>query len=188
MNAVLDASASPRHRMTEDEYLRLPEDGNKWELVEGEPVAVPTSFDHDLIKMLLLSRLLPIAMPLGYVTGGEAGCRMRGGNIRIPDVSFTRRERISEVRPQPGFGAAAPDLCVEILSPSEEPADVARKVDEYFESGATLVWHLFPQTRTLRVFATPTVSVERGPEDDLDGGTLLPGFRCRVGDLFDTGL
>lgn len=174
--------------ITEEEFLRLPDDGRKWELVEGKPVELPTFFDHDVISSLLLARLLPIALPLGYVTTGQSGCRMRSGNIRVPDVSFTRRERINEVRPQPGFGAAAPDLCVEIISSTEEADDIARKVEEYFASGAVLVWHLYPEEQFIEVFTSPTVSIRRTGTDELDGGDLLSGFRCPVASLFETGL
>jgi Uma2 family endonuclease len=173
---------------TEDDLRNVPEDGCKYELVQGELTRVPTFFEHDLISSILLSYLLPIAQPLGFVTTGQAGVRMRSGNVRVPDVSFTRRERIREVYPRPGFGTASPDLCVEIISDSESPGDIEEKVVEYFASGAICVWHLLPETRQVRVFDSPFKSAILAEADELEGGSLLPGFHVRVGDLFSLGL
>ena len=173
---------------TEADLQGLPDDGYKYELVEGELTRAPTFFEHDLISGILLSHLLPIAQPLGFVTTGQAGGRMRSGNIRVPDVSFTRRGRIREVYPHPGFGAAAPDLCVEIISDSETPADIDSKVAEYFASGASCVWHLLPGTQQVQVFTSPFASALLSEGETLEGGDLLPHFRVRVSDLFALGL
>lgn len=181
-------AAPPRKVYTDEELVRLPKDGYKYEVVDGELMRMPTFFEHDFVRMLLLSRLLPIAMPLGYLTGGEAGCRMQGGNLRVPDVSFTRKSRIHEILPRPGFSIGAPDLCIEIISSSEEPTDTQRKVHEYFQSGASQVWHILPDTTIVKVFTSPWESVTLAGDDALDGGELIPGFQMRVGDLFDIGL
>ncbi len=104
------AAAPARRRFTEADLLSVPDDGFKYELVAGELTRLPTFFEHDLIRSILLGYLLPIAQPLGFVPTGQAGARMRNGNARIPDVSFTRRESIREIYPRPGFATAAPDL------------------------------------------------------------------------------
>jgi len=83
-----------------------------------------------------------------------------------------------------GFVEFAPDLAAEIISPSEEPADMARKVGEYFVSGAQQVWHMFPETRTLIVFRSPSNATIYQPDDEIDMNDLLPGFHSRVADLF----
>jgi Uma2 family endonuclease len=84
------------------------------------------------------------------------------------------------------FGTFAPDLCIEIISPSEGKADMVRKVEEYFASGAEQVWHLFPETQTLIVYTSPTASALYTHEQDLDGGALLPGFWSQVEALLET--
>lgn len=68
--------------------------------------------------------------------------------------------------------------------PSEEREEKARKVREYFTAGAQQVWHMFPETQALRVFLSPTEYTAYGPQDEIDGGDLLPGLHCRVADLF----
>ena len=177
--------AAAKPRMTEDEFMRLPDDGRKYELVDGEPKEVPTSVRHDIIAGNLYTALRPLTRGRGFLTMGQAGFRMVTRNLRSPDVSFTRKERFPGGVPPEGFGDEAPDLCVEVISPSEEPAEIARKVREYFASGARLVWHLFPETRTAKVFTSPTADATLDPDDELDGGDLLPGFVCRVADLFE---
>ncbi len=172
------------HLMTEAEFLRLPDYGRKWELVNGGVKEVPTSFLHDPIVFLLSQLLGPFLRGRGGISLGQAGFRMRGGNVRVPDLSFTRRERLPGGSVPNTFGEAAPDLCVEIISPSEDRADMACKVEEYFASGAVLVWHIFPDTQTVLVFTSPAHSITLNAGDTLTGGDLLPGFSCHVADLF----
>ena len=177
--------AVAKARMSEQEFIRLPDDGRKYELVNGEPRTVPTGVEHDAIGANLVLLLGPYVKGRGYMTISGAGFRMSNGNIRCPDVSFTRKDRLPDGRPPKGFGGAAPDLAVEIISPSENAADSDAKVQEYFESGARQVWHLLPETNRVVVYTSPSDIRAYGMEDEIDGGDLLPGFRCRVAELFD---
>jgi Uma2 family endonuclease len=109
---------------------------------------------------------------------------MKSGNIRSPDVSFTLKERFPDGRPPKGFGDLAPDLCIEIISPSEDEEDGSRKVEEYFAAGAQQVWHLFRETQQVTVYRSSAEKKIYQADEEIDGGDLLPGFRCRVADLF----
>lgn len=180
--------AIARPRMTEEEFLRLPDNGRKYELVDGEAKEAPASFEHDAIGANIIALLMPVARGHGVIASSQAGFRMVNRNIRCPDVSFTLKERLPGGRPNKGFGDAAPDLCIEIISPSEDKKDMERKVREYFSADAQYVWHLFPETQRLRIYTSPTDSTLYEAEDEIDGGDVLPGFRCRVADLFDVGL
>lgn len=173
-----------QRRMTEAEFMRLPDDGHKYELVDGEPKEVPTSFPHDLIAAVVHLAIAPFAKGIGYITLGQTGYRMVSGNIRCPDIGFTLKTRFPDgVLPQ-GFGDFAPDLCIEIISPSEERADMERKVREYFAAGASIVWQMFPEAQRIVVFTSPEIETVYASDDVIDAGTLLPGFRCLVADLF----
>jgi Uma2 family endonuclease len=175
-----------RPRLSEAEFLRLPDDGRKYELVEGEPREVPTSFEHDHVGVNLLFLLGPHTRGRGYLTMAQAGFRMRSGNIRCPDTSFTRKERLPGGKPPRGFADGAPDLAVEIISPSEERAEILAKLTDYFESGAQQVWYVLPETRQVVVYTSPFESHTLGADDELTGGDLLPTFPCRVSELFLT--
>lgn len=171
-------------RVTEEEFMRLPQDG-KYELVDGEVRKVPANHIHDIIGARLILRLGPFVENIGYLASSQAGLRMTNKNIRCPDLSLTPYDRFPDEEPPPGFGNFAPDLCVEIISPSEDRLDMQRKVEEYFASGARLVWQLFPEEKQVKVFAAPDRVTTLHAEDELDGGDLIPDFRCRVADLFD---
>jgi Uma2 family endonuclease len=173
--------------MTEEQFLRLPDDGRKYELVNGEMKEVPTSPWHEEIGAWIISLLMPFARGKGSLTGSSAGFRMAGGNIRAPDVGFTRRERLpAGGATRRGFGGYTPDLCIEIISPSETQEDRNEKLREYFASGARQVWHLFPEVERVIVYTSPTQTTTYEADDGIEVGDLLPGFRCRVKELFAT--
>lgn len=176
--------AVARQVITEEQFMRLPQDGRKHELVNGEVKEVPTGWKHDAIVALLIALLFPFAKGRGVLTASQAGFRMVGGNLRSPDVSFTVKERIPGGKLPTGFGDLAPDLCIEVISPSEDMADALRKVSEYFASGARLVWHLFPEDQRLVAYTSATQSETFTAGDDVEAGDLLPGFRSTVADLF----
>ena len=145
---------------------------------------MPRTRKHDLIVFWLGYLIMPYAIDLGMLTAPQAGYRMAGGNLRVPDFSFTRFDRFPNSEVPDGFIEFAPDLAVEIISPSEQPGDMARKVGEYFASGAQQVWHMFPETKTVIVFRSPLESKTYQPDDELDLSDILPGFRRRVSELF----
>ena len=173
------------HEITDEYLLRLPNPpGGKWELVEGRLQEVPTTGKHDQIVIWLGYLMMPYAIDLGMLTASQAGYRMSGGNLRVPDFAFTRYDRFPNSEVPDGFVEFAPDLAVEIISPSEEPGDMARKVSEYFASGARQVWHMFPEMQTVTVFYSSAESIIYQPEDELDLSDIFPGFRTRVSGLF----
>ena len=148
-----------KRKLTEAEFLRLPDNGRKYELVDGEAKGVPTAHDHAVIGMRLGAQILGCASSRrGYVAGSQAGFRMLNGNIRRPDVAFTLKARLPDGKPSKGFEDGAPDLAVEIVSPNEDAADLLRRVGEYFASGAQQVWLLFPETRTVSLYTSNSSS------------------------------
>jgi Uma2 family endonuclease len=173
--------------MTEDEFMRLPDDGRKFELVDGEARQVTTKQRHEFIIGWLISLMMPFARGRGALLAGGAGFRMTNGNIRCPDVSFIRREDLPGGQVPDSLGESAPELCIEVISASEDMRDAGRKVGEYFASGARQVWHMFPDKQTLTVFDSPTETRQYGPEDEITLPEILPGFRARVTELFGAG-
>ena len=163
--------------------MRLPHDGRKWKLVNGEAREVPTSYEHDIIGATIIALLRPAATGIGFVGGSQAGFRMASGNVRSPDVSFMRESRLTNGKPSKGFQEGAPDLCVEIISLSEESAEMRRKVSEYFASGAQQVCHLFPETEQVIVYTSPLENRTHEAGDEIEANDLLPGFHCLVSEL-----
>ncbi len=182
---VASRTARKKARLTEEEFLRLPDDGRKYELVDGEAKEVPAGHKHDVIGANLIVRIASYARGRGYLAGSQAGFRMITGNIRSPDVAFTLKERLPEGKPSEGFEEGAPDLAIEIVSPNEDKTDLLRKIGEYFASGAKQVWLLFPETQTVKVYTDPFEMRTLHADDEITGGELLPGFRCLVRELFE---
>ena len=84
-----------------------------------------------------------------------------------------------------GFFPGAPDLAVEVVSPTDAAAEVQRKVREYFDAGAQQAWVVYPDLREVMVFRSVRESVTLAAADTLDGGALIPGFVCPVAQLFE---
>lgn len=182
--AIAEAEIKSGIRMTEDELMRLPDDGCLYELVDGFAVGKPwATFRAGVIAANLIGLLGPYARGRGVMTIGNAGFRMKNGNIRVPATSFTRKERLPGGHAPNGFGDLAPDLCVEIIRPAEEGPE-SQKVGEYFDGGAKQVWHVFPETQQVIVFTSPTETRTLEAEDTLTADGILPGFSCRVSDIF----
>lgn len=173
-----------KRRWTEADLLCLPDDGRKYELVNGRLVEVPTGARHGQICVRLSAKLYYTAEGRVSVFDSGTGFRMAQGNIRSPDVSVMRTERLPDGKAPEGFVDGAPDLAVEVISPSETMGAVLTKIVEYFESGAQEVWLLFPERKQVHRYRAELVVEVLNEDDTLNGAPLLPNFTVRVGDLF----
>jgi Uma2 family endonuclease len=173
-----------KRRWTEADLLCLPDDGRKYELVDGRLVEVPTGGRHGKIAVELCVRLYPATKPWATMFDSSTGFRMAQGNIRSPDVSVMRTERLPDGKAPEGFVDGAPDLAIEVISPSETMSALLTKMAEYFESGAQEVWLLFPERKQVHRYRAELVVEVLNEDDTLNGAPLLPDFTVRVGDLF----
>jgi Uma2 family endonuclease len=172
-------------RATEDDLRATPRDGRKYELVDGEIRVSPTGARHGQVCVNLVVALTNFARErgLGQVLESSTGFRLVSGNVRSPDVSFIAAKRLGG-RPLPDdFSELPPDLAVEVLSPSERPRHVLDKVGEYLEAGVRLVWVIDPQKAKAVVYTSLSDVTELTGNDELDGGEVLPGFRCRLTEI-----
>jgi Uma2 family endonuclease len=104
--------------------------------------------------------------------------------VRAPDLAFIRRERIPVAGIPRGFWPGAPDLAVEVISPGDTYTEVEEKVNEWLSAGTRMVLVLNPRTRMVTIYTSPAEVVRLAESDTLDGGEVLPGFSCRVTELF----
>ena len=124
---------------------------------------------------------------LGTVLGADGMVRFFPGLVRVPDVSFFARGKLS--RSKHGSTPIAPvaaDLVVEVVSKSNTKPEIARKLREYFAAGSRLAWVVEPKSQTVRVHTAPDQFVVLGVDDSLDGGSVLPGFRLGIHHLFES--
>jgi Uma2 family endonuclease len=124
---------------------------------------------------------------LGYVAGADGTLRMKSGHVRLPDVTFVSVDDVPNgVIPREPIPVLPPTLAVEVVSESNTAEEMRLKIQEYFESGARVVWLVYPKTRTVAVFdhfaAEPAQTLTE--EDTLDGGQVLPGFAIAVSEVF----
>lgn len=172
---------------TEESLMSLPDNGNKYEIVKGKLKMNPAGFEHESIGARLISALEKFVREnkLGIVCGSSAGYWMKSGNFRSPDVSFVGKERLKGFkRPPKGFFKGAPDLAVEILSPSDTVEGLHEKIVEYFNNGSHLVWVINPEEQIVLIYHTQQPEKLLRKEDNLYGEDIVPGFSLSVSDLF----
>jgi Uma2 family endonuclease len=176
--------AATRPTATEADLLRMPDDGWKYELVDGEIRRLsPAGGPHGRIAAELTFRLVAHVRQVksGHVFDSSTGFRLTGGNVRAPDVSFVSFDRLPEI-PE-GYVPVAPDLAIEILSPDDGPRYVLEKVGEYLDAGVRLVWVIDPKHRKAIVYRSVSDVRTLAIDDALDGEEVLPGFRCVLRDV-----
>jgi Uma2 family endonuclease len=181
------ASMRIKSPATEEDLLQMPDDGFKYELVDGEIIASPSGFYSSAVAARI-SHLLQMYTdnnPVGLVAGADAGIRLPDGNVRSPDVSVVRIEKLPDGKPPRTFGAFAPDLAVEVLSPSDSHRLIADKIGEYLQCGVSLVWLVDPDAKSVTVFRSLTDVQNLKSGDTITADPVLTGFSCTVDRFFD---
>lgn len=174
--------------LTIEEFERLPDDDTRCELVRGRVVREPPAgFEHGRLANRILYLLTRFVEEHG---GGEIVASETGfvlfddpPTVRAPDAAFVAAGRVPSPAPA-GFGRLAPDLAVEVISPSNTLAELHAKVTDYLDAGTRLVWALDPGTRTITVYRSRKEIRLLAGGDELDGEDVLPGFRVRSSKIF----
>jgi Uma2 family endonuclease len=177
-----------QHRLTAQEFWCLPTTDARRELVRGEVIeTMPPGGRHGAIAVVLamLLRLWTERIGGGYV-GVEAGFILSHApdTVRGPDVSYVRADRIPASGIPEGFWTIAPDVAVEIVSPSETADEVREKVRDFLAAGTPLVWTLYPRTREVIAHTGDGLARTYTEADVLAQPDVLPGFTCNVAELF----
>jgi len=183
-------SATLTKPVTADELLAMPDDGYRYELVKGELIrmAPPPGSEHGEVTMNLAGPLYQHVKSndLGVVYAAETGFKLESNpdTVRAPDIAFVRRARVQETGRMAGYMSGAPDLAVEVVSPSDRVSRVEEKVAEWLEGGARMVWVVSPKLHTLTVYRSLTDIVTLTEKDKLDGGEVVLGFHMNVAEIF----
>jgi Uma2 family endonuclease len=176
--------------LTVEDLYTMPDDGYKHELQSGMLVSEPLpGFRHGRV-MLRIGELLGAHVRsnrLGVVLACDSGFILarKPDTVRGPDVAFVAMERFEKSGDTARAFTGAPDLAVEVLSPSNTPASVRAKVADYLAAGARCVWVVDSGARTVEVYPSLLSPRVLGEDDPLDGGDVIPGFRVRVGEIFE---
>ena len=176
--------------LTADDLLRLYGKGVRGELIRGVLYeTMSAGVNHGKIVINLGSELRYFVKPrrLGSLMGSDTGIILERNpdTVREPDIAFISAAKMPLGMDIPGYSEAVPDLVVEIASPSDSRREVNAKVQMWLSYGVRLVWAVYPTTRTVETHprhGAPTLFTD---VDTLDGDDVLPGFTCKVSDIFD---
>jgi Uma2 family endonuclease len=126
------------------------------------------------------------AHQLGTVYAAETGFQLTQDpdTVRAPDVAFVSRQRGAAVGEIEGYWPGAPDVAVEVISPSDRYTDVEDKVVEWLEAGSRMVIVVNPRQRSMMVYHSRTDMIRLTEEDTLDGGDVVPGWQLSIKEMF----
>lgn len=181
--------ATTENRLFTGEELAAMRDVGPCELVNGRVVPItPTGDDHGAIEANIAAELRAYVRDrnLGKVRSGEVGIYVRRNpdTVRAADVLFISHDRYAQ-RTSSVFLDVAPELIVEILSPSDSWTEVTQKLREYFAIGVRLVWVADPGARMIYAYRSLTDIREFTENGVLPGDDILPGFSVPVARLFE---
>ncbi len=175
--------------LTAEDLFNLPADNMRHELVKGELITMPpSSGEHGLRTFNIAALLGPFIKRnnLGVGLGAETGFLITRNpdTVRAPDCAFVRTERMPAENMRKKFWPLAPDLAVEVLSPSESASEVLEKIDEWLAAGTRLVWVVDPEKKNVRVYAPNRQPQVLHLKDRLSGEDVLPGLSVDVAEIF----
>jgi Uma2 family endonuclease len=180
--------SSTTQLMTWESFEKLPDgDGYHRELIEGElQILPPPKSGHTEVAYRILQALVSAAAVADARAFPEAGYKLSANppSWVQPDVSVLRNARRKQTKHEDYF-LGAPELAVEVVSPSESASDLDRKVDLMLTAGSLAVWVVYPEERRVRVFLPDGTSHRRVTDDTLSLPELLPGWELPVARLFE---
>jgi Uma2 family endonuclease len=181
--------ATTEKLMTAEEFEQLPDDGKRYELIDGElREMAPTVNWHGEVETNLTALLHTHvrAHGLGRVSCGEILyiVRRNPDRVRAADIAFIRQERVPPLEARQHIMEVIPDLIVEILSKLDTVEEISGKIDDWLGAGAQMLWVIDPFRRTVTIYQPGRDPTLLGEHAILEGDPLVPGFRCTVAEIF----
>jgi Uma2 family endonuclease len=189
MTIATEQAKSKATIWTDEEFMALPDHGDRYEIIDGELVTLGNSgMEHGNIGIFLggLIEIFVRQHRLGVTCDSSTAFKMKGGNKRSPDISFVSRDKLQGLAELPdGFLDGAPDLAIEVLSPNNTIAEIDQKIVEYFENGSRLVWVINLKLHYVLVYRS-ALEPDRllKQSDSLDGEDVIAGFTMPLFELF----
>jgi Uma2 family endonuclease len=185
---VLPARTDATAPLTAEGRYDPPSSELRYELVSGQlRVSEPAGFGHTTLTMRLERRMLAFVEQhgLGDIAGADGAFVLSRDpdTARAPDVGFVRAERRPPRDVVHEFFEGAPDLAVEVISPTDRATELMEKVDDYLAAGTRLVWVVDPQNGRVATYLSGGVGRVLRGGDTPDGGDGIPGFTCPVTEL-----
>jgi Uma2 family endonuclease len=171
------------------EQLLEREDGHRFELIDGKLVERKMGAWSSQVALNIMGLLREYVHPkkLGKLFGTDCGYQIfadKPNQVRYPDGSFIAKGRLPEDKTPGGYVRIAPDLAVEAVSPNDTAEEVEAKRIAFLRAGVRLLWVIYPESRTVHVYRKGGGAAALEEGDELTGEDVLPGFVCKVADLF----
>jgi Uma2 family endonuclease len=172
--------------------LRMP-NNSAMELVDGQIVEKHVSMESSDVELEIGSRFREFlrGKRIGRAFPASLGYQCFQSlphdpdRVRKPDCTVVRAERLATLdNPDPGYMPIIPDLAVEVVSPNDTAREIAVKLREYRAAGFPLVWVVEPDQRIVTVYPNPGKPYTLSEDDEIRAESALPGFVCKVSDLF----
>jgi Uma2 family endonuclease len=157
----------------------------RMELVNGEIIVMsPSGYESDEVATEVAAQLRNWVRPrkLGRVTGSSAGFILPNSDTRAPDVSFVEAERLR--RSPRKFAELAPDLTVEVKSPSDSVSSLRRKIDDFLTLGTRVGLLINPEKEWVEIRRSGAEAIVLHNGDLITLPDLLPGWEVKVEDLW----
>ena len=175
---------------TAKDLADMPDDGKQYELHNGVLIEVAGSkYQQTRLAIwiaYLLTRFIMEHKLGGAITGADGTFELNPYNTRIPDVGYLSAARAAQ-QDDNRYPVGAPDLAIEVVSPSNSPREMQERAGEYLAAGALLIWIVNAQTQTVDVY-------QPGGQRDvfslttdgavLSGYAVLPGLSLSLNELF----
>lgn len=181
------STITTKELLTAEEFFRTPNPpgGVQQELVRGEIITMPPPGALHGVTQIKVGRRIGAFIddgPGGTLTSDSGFVTERDpDSVRGPDIAYWSKDRLKEV--PVGYIEIAPDMLVEVLSPSNTSKQIRTKLKEYFAKGVRLVWVIAPEDRTLTIYRMADEGRVLHETATVTGEEILPGFTCRVSDL-----
>lgn len=175
--------------MTAEDLFRMPDDGWRYELVRGELIRMsPSGSRSSIVSIRIGTRFVTFVEQHGLGICGDADWGFRLASdpdiVRAPDVGFVSAARIPSEGIPPDFWPGAPDLAIEVLSPSDRFTDLLVKVQEYLSAGTRLVWVVDPEARRAFIFRPGQAPDSVGADGEFSGEDVVPSFVLRLAEVW----
>ena len=176
--------------LTADDLLELHSKGVRGELIRGRlGGTMSTGVNHGktVANLTILLGIFVKPQRLGTIVTSDTGILLNDTlhTVREPDIGYISAGRMPLDADMPGYSDVIPDLVVEVASPRDTVQSIHDKALMWLYHGVRLVWVGYPDTRVVDVYPSGSEVRTLGEVDVLDGGDVLPGFSCRVGEIFD---
>lgn len=183
----MTAKPIEQQKYTVDDLLSMPNDGKRYELVEGEIVEMGTSSQkHSILGAWLVFMLLlhiKTSKLGGRVSGADGTYRLDEDNTKTPDVSYIKATSAAKVPPGSVYCPFAPDFAIEIKSPRDSGAYLRRLAALYMRTGTQLLWVIDPDDKTVTVYRPRELAIEL-TEGITDASDVILGFKIDLAEMF----